>query len=324
MKWLIHTVALMVALAQPAASQAQDYPNRPVTLVVPYPAGGPTDNIGRMIAAELAQRLKNPVVVINRGGAGGTIGSASVARAEPDGYTLLLATSDHSTNPIAYPSIPYNTEEAFVPVALISTSALLLIVNQEFPVRSIADLIAYGKSRPGEIRYATSTIGGNTHLAAELFSQMAGVRMTQVPYQGGAASMTDLIGGQVQVMFSAMGSSLPMVESGKVRALGVTTAKPTAVAPDLPPIATTLPGFDVGAWYGIVAPRGTPRAIVEQLNRQVNEIARTPEFGARLRKFGSDAAQGSADEFGEFIRQDVRRWADVAKRANFVSPNKNP
>lgn len=317
LKFLISV--LVYSLVISTQTYGQEYPTKSITLVVPYPPGGPTDNIARIIAAELGIRLKQSVIVLNRGGGGATIGSAAVARAAPDGYTFLLATSDHSTNPIAYPEIPYKTETAFTPVALIATSTLVLIVNRDFKVQSIPELVAFAKANPGMLNYATTTTGGNTHLAAELFSQLAKVKMTQVPYQGGAGAMTDLLGGQVQLMFSAIGSSLPMINDKKVRPLGITTSKVTAAAPELIPIARTLPGFDVGAWYGIVAPSGTPQQIIDRINTEVDSIIRMSSVAQRLVSLGADPAGGSPTAFKSFIHEDIRNWDAIAKLANVSS-----
>src|ERR1017187_8152630 len=272
-------VALLVTLflsqiAYPVLAQSgADYPNKPVTLVVPFAPGGPTDVFGRLVARKLAERLGKSFIVLNKPGAGGNTGSASVATAPPDGYTLLLGTvSTHGINPSLYRNMPYDHKKDFVAISQLSFVPNVLVVNVNLPVRTVPELIAYLRQHPGKVFYATPGSGTSIHLASELFKMMTGTDMTHVPYKGSGPAMMDVIGGQVQLMFDNSVTAWPQVNAGKVRALAVSTPTRLKTAPDLPAIAEFLPGFSASAWHGVFAPAGTPRAITDRLSVEIQAI----------------------------------------------------
>jgi tripartite-type tricarboxylate transporter receptor subunit TctC len=303
-------------IAHPAAAQsAADYPNRAVTLVVPFAPGGPTDVIGRLVAAKLGERLGKPVVVLNKPGAGGNTGSASVATAAPDGYTLLLGTvSTHGINPSLYKNMPYDHKKDFVAISQVSLVPNLLVVNPNLPVRTVPELIAYLKQNPGKVFYATPGSGTSIHLASELFKMMTGTDMTHVPYKGSGPAMIDVIGGQVQLMFDNTVSAWPHVHAGKVRALAVSTPVRLKTAPDLPAIAEFLPGFSASAWHGVFAPAGTPRAITDKLSVEIQTFMKDPVVVEQLAKLDTIAVSGTPAEFVRFIAEETDRWAAVVKK----------
>jgi tripartite-type tricarboxylate transporter receptor subunit TctC len=310
-------IAGMSSLAAIGAGRAAQYPDRPVNLIVPYPPGGPTDTMARIVGAELGTAIGQSVIVLNKPGAAGAIGTQMVARAAPDGYTLLQATSDFSTNPSTYAHLPYDTEKDFTAVGLQASSTLVLLVSPTIPVKTISELVAYAKEKNIDFSCATSVIGGNTYLASILFKQRTGIKITEIPYQGGAPALTDLMAGRVPLMFSPILPALPLIADGTVRALGVTTAKRTAAAPDIPPIADTLPGIDLWAWYGCVAPAKTPPEVVSFLSKHIDEIVHRPAIADRLVKLGCDPGGGTPAAFQSFIHDDIGKWATIAKAAGY-------
>jgi tripartite-type tricarboxylate transporter receptor subunit TctC len=318
MRVAAHLLAAFVAglIAHPAAAQsAADYPTRAVTLVVPFAPGGPTDVIGRLVAAKLGERLGKPVVVLNKPGAGGNTGSASVATAAPDGYTLLLGTvSTHGINPSLYKNMPYDHKKDFVAISQVSLVPNLLVVNPNLPVKTVPELIAYLKQNPGKVFYATPGSGTSIHLASELFKMMTGTDMTHVPYKGSGPAMIDVIGGQVQLMFDNTVSAWPHVHSGKVRALAVSTPLRLKSAPELPAIAEFLPGFSASAWHGVFAPAGTPRAITDKLAAEIQVFMKYPAVVEQLAKLDTIAVSGTPAEFVRFIAEETDRWAAVVKK----------
>ena len=300
--------------ALPSLGFAQVYPGRAVHIVVPYPPGGPTDIVARGIGQKLAERLRQPFVIENKPGAGGNIGAEVVAKAPPDGHTLLLGTTAHAINPSLFKTLNYDFSRDFVPVALLTSLPLVAVVPASSPVNSVADLIALAKSKSGALPYGSSGNGQSTHMAAELFKSMAGVGMVHVPYKGSAPALTDLAGGQVAVMFDTMLSAMPQVRAGRLRAIGVTSLVRAASAPEIPTIAESgLPGYEVGAWNGLLAPAGTPDVVIAALNRAVNESLRETDLRQRFAADGAEVVGGSAEVFATFIRRELEKWRRVVQ-----------
>ena len=305
--------ALLACLASAAWPQA--YPNHPIRLVVPFPAGGTTDILARDAAPKLTEALGQSVVVDNRPGAGGNIGADLVAKSQPDGYTLLMGTvGTHAINPSLYAKMPYDHIKDFVPVVLVAGVPNVLVVNPSLPVNSVADLIKLAKSKPGSINFASSGNGTSIHLSGELFKTMAGVDMMHVPYKGSAPALTDLIGGQVQVMFDNLPSSLPQIKAGKLRAIAVTSLKRSPALPDVPTINESgLPGFEASSWFGVLAPAGTPPGVVARINAEINKWLQSPEGKEQLLAQGAQAAGGTPEQFAAHIRAETDKWAKVVK-----------
>lgn len=295
---------------------AQPYPSRPVRLVVPFPPGGAVDIVGRTLGAELAAALGQPFVIDNRSGAAGVIGTEYVARAAPDGYTLLAVSSGHATNPTMFPKIPFNTERDFAPISLVASSSYMLATHPSMPARSVRELIALAKSRPRQLDFAGGSTGSLPHLSGELFKLMAGVQMTYVSYKGSAQVTVAVLGGEVPLMFSNMLAIMPFVQSGRLRALGVTSLKRVAGAPEVPTIAESgLPGYEVAGWYGLLAPAATPRDIVARLSAQVGVAMRAPDVVKRYTSEGADPVGSTPELFAEVIARDIVKWARVIRAA---------
>jgi len=310
--------ATLLAAAAPAHAADAAFPQRAVKIVVPYPPGGPTDIVARVVGQKMSERLKQPVLIENRAGAGGNIGAEAVARSPADGYTLVVATTAHAINPSLFKSLTYDVVKDFVPVALLTSVPLVLVANPSLPASSVAELIALAQSRgPGAITYGSSGNGQSTHLAAELFNTMAGVSMTHVPYKGSAPALVDLAGGQVSVMFDTMLSAMPQVKAGRLRALAVTSAERSVAAPDLPTVAEAgLPGYAATAWNGLLAPAGTPPDVLAILNRAVNDALSDPEVRKRFAADGADSVGGTSEQFAAHIRTELDKWRRTVKAAN--------
>jgi len=300
-----------------AGASAAQYPSRPIHLVVPFSAGGTTDLLARIIAQKLGESFNVPVIVDNRPGAGGNIGSDTVAKAAPDGYTLVLGTvGTHAINASVYKKMPYDPSKDFAPISLVATTPNILVVNPSLPVKSVKDLIALAKSKPGKLTFASSGVGSSVHLSGELFKSMAGVDMVHVPYKGSGPAIVDLIGGQVDMMFDNMPSSLPYVKNGKLKAIAVTSAKRSSVVPDIPTIAESgVPGFEATAWWGLLAPAGTPVEIVGKLNAAVVKALGQPEVAKRLLALGAEPASDTPEQFAAFIKSEKAKWSKVVKFA---------
>ena len=314
----LHAVVLAVAVAlgvvAPFATGQSTYPTRPVRLVVPFPAGGTTDIIARATAQKLSEAWGQQVIVDNRPGAGGNVGSELVAKSAPDGYTLLMGTvGTHAINPSLYAKMPYDHVKDFAPVILVAGVPNVLVVNPELPVKSVPELIAYAKANPGKLNFASSGNGTSIHLSGELFKAMTGVQMTHVPYKGSAPALTDLVGGQVQLMFDNLPSSLAFIKAGKLQALAVTSATRAAALPDVPTVADFVPGFEASSWFGILAPAGTPPAIIAKINGEVTKWLATPEAKDKLTAQGANAAGGSPQDFAKHIQAETAKWAKVVK-----------
>ena len=318
-RWL-HAMTMLVgiagiALAAPSAAQAPAYPTKPVRMVVPFPPGGATDLIARDVAQKLSEVWGQSVVVDNRPGAGGNIGTELVAHAAPDGYTLEMGTvGTHAINESLYAKIPFDHVKDFAPVVLVAGVPNVLEVNPALPINSVQELIAYAKANPGKLNFASSGSGTSIHLSGELFKVMAGVEMTHVPYKGSSPALQDLIGGRVQLMFDNLPPSLPQIKAGKLRALAVTSATRAPALPDVPTIAESgLPGFEASSWFGILVPAGTPPAIIAKINGEVVKWLASPEGKEKLAAIGANAAGGTPEDFARHIQAETAKWAKVVK-----------
>jgi tripartite-type tricarboxylate transporter receptor subunit TctC len=303
-------------LPAPGASAADaPWPSRPIHLVVPYPPGGPLDAVARLTAQKVSADLGEPIVVDNKAGAGGNIGADAVAKAAPDGYTLLLgAVATHAINPSLYASMPFDSQRDFEPVTQLASTPNVLIVNPALPVKSVAEFIAYAKAHPGALNFGSGSTGSAGHLAGELFKRMAGIEMTHVPYKGAAPAMQDLIAGQVNLMFDNLASALTQIKAGKVRALAVTTAKRTPLAPDLPTIAESgLPGFDINTWFGVFVPAKTPRAIVQRLHDEFAKALAQPDVREKMLGLGAEPVASTPEQFGAYVRSEAAKYAKIVK-----------
>jgi tripartite-type tricarboxylate transporter receptor subunit TctC len=310
----ILVLAAAAALGLGDARAAGDYPNRPVKLIVPFPAGGPTDVTARVVAAEMSKTLGQQIVIDNRAGAGGNVAADLAAKSPPDGYTVFFATGGtHGINPSLYKSIPYDPVKDFAPVVFVSTSANVFLATPASKVSTMTDLIAAAKAAPGKLNFATAGNGTTTHLSAELLRSLTGIEMVHVPYKGGAQAMTDLVAGQIEFMVDGLPSALPQIRAGAVKALGVTTARRLATAPEIPTVAETVPGFEAIAWYGLVVPAKTPQEAVDRLNAEANRALASEEVRRRYAELGSDPRGGTPEEFDRHVKSELRKWAEVVK-----------
>ena len=305
--------ATFVTFATPAV--AQPYPSKPVRLVVPFPPGGSLDFAGRLIAQKLTETWNQPVVVENKPGAGGNIGADLVAKAPADGYTILLgALSTHAVNPSLYAKMPYDAAKDFAPITLIAVTPNVLVVNASSPVQNVKEFIAYTKANPGKLSFGSGSNGSAGHLAGELYKVETGTDAVHIPYKGGAPATQALLAGDTQFMFDNLANAMAQVKGGKLRALAVTTAKRSALAPELPTMAEAgLPGFDISTWYGLFAPAGTPPAIVARWNADVTRILNMPDVRARLVADGADPAPNSPEQFAQFIAAELTKYARIVK-----------
>jgi len=315
---LAATAAACATVALPAV--AATWPERPVKIIVPYPPGGITDIVGRSIAERLAETLRQPVVVDNRAGAGGTIGASEAARAAADGYTLFIGTSaTNGTNPSTFKELRYKPETDFAPIALAATAPLMIIVNPSVPARSLPEFIRYLKANPGKVNYASTGNGGSVHLTTELFAMQTGTSLQHVVYKGSAPALNDLMGGHVQVMFDNVPSAAPLAASGKVRALAVTSARRTGLAPEIPTVAeVAVPGFESLSWIALYAPAGTPPAVVRQLNEAANAALKNPKLLATFQKAGLDPVGGTPEDLARYQAAEIAKWANVVKTIKYV------
>jgi tripartite-type tricarboxylate transporter receptor subunit TctC len=306
-----------IALAAPAGAQTPAYPTKPIRLIVPFPPGGATDIIARAVAQKLSETWGQSIIVDNRPGAGGNIGTELVAKAAPDGYTLEMGTvGTHAINASLYAKIPFDNVKDFAPIILVAGVPNVLEVTPSLPVNSVQELIAYAKTNPGKLNFASSGNGTSIHLSGELFKVMAGVQMTHVPYKGSAPALQDLIAGQVQLMFDNLPPSLPQIKAGKLRALAVTSATRAPALPDVPTVAETgLPGFEASSWFGLLAPAGTPPAIIAKINAEVAAWLASPEGKEKLSSIGANAAGGSPEDFARHINAETAKWAKVVKES---------
>ncbi len=314
----VHSASTCVAWfgLESMASAKDAYPSRPVHWVVPYSAGGLTDVVSRLICQHLSERLGQPFIVENKPGAGSNIGTQAVINSPPDGYTLLLTSTANAINASFDPSLQYDFAASIVPVAGLVRSPLVLVVNNDLPVRSVADFIAYAKANPGKLSIASSGIGTSLHLSGELFKAMAGIQFVHVPYRGSAPGLSDVMAGQIQGMFDNVSSSFELVRSAKMRAIGVTTKERSSALPDVPPIADTLAGFETSSVYGVGAPRGTPRDVIDLLNKEINTALEDPLVRRRLLELGIDPLTGNASQFGELLSAETERWRKIVEQSS--------
>src|SRR6187455_2405382 len=304
------------AAVLPAVSQiakAQSYPTRPVRLIIGYPAGGSADITARLTAQWLSERLGQPVIVENRPGAGTNLATEAVVRAPADGYTLLLVAPANAINATLFEKLNHNYLRDIAPVAGINRFPNVMEVNPSVPAKTVPEFIAYAKANPGKLSMASSGAGSTIHMSGELFKMMTGINMIHVPYRGGALALTDLMGGQVQVMFDNIPTAMEFVRSGKLRGLAVTGASRSETLPDLPTVADFLPGYEATSWYGLGAPKGTPNEIIEKLNREVNAILAEPKTKARFLELGASMLPGSASDFGKLVADETEKWGKVVK-----------
>ena len=305
----------MAAGAKRNAVASPQYPAKPIRWVVPFPAGGPLDIVARVIGRQLNDAWGQPVIIDNRAGAGGNIGADAVARAPADGYTIVMgALSTHAVNNSLYRKLPFDPVKDFAPVTMISEVPNILVLNPGVPAKSVKELIAYARANPGKLNFGSGSTGSAGHLAGELFKTMAGLDMTHVPYKGSAPAVTDLLAGQLQLMFDNLASALPNVKAGRLRALAVTTLKRSPFVPELPTIAESgLPGFDVSTWFGVMAPAATPKPIIGKLHDEIVRILFLPEVKERLAAMGAEPAGNTPEQFGAFIGSEIVKYAKVVK-----------
>jgi len=320
MMYILQLVLVAVAFVavEQTVVQAQDFPTKSVSFIVPYAAGGSVDTMTRLIGRRLEQRLGKPVVIENRPGAASVIGASYIAKALPDGHTIMLATSTTmAINVSVHKNLPYDPTRDLVPVAMVATNSFILVVNQSLPVRSLDDLVKLAKSKPGGLAYGSNGHGGIGHLLMELLSSMTGTELTHVPYKGLTPALNDLVGGHVSLVFGDFSSALPLVRDGKLRALGVSTAQRVASAPDIPPLGEAgLPGFEGSSWWMVVAPAGTPKPILDKLNRELRAIMADPDMQAECGRRGIiPLVSGRPEELPDFVRTEIDRWGKVVQRA---------
>ena len=306
-------LGLGLALAGTFPSQAADYPARAVRLVVGFPAGGPTDIVARILAQSLSERLGQQFIVENRPGGGSNVATQAVINSPPDGYTLMIVSPPHAINATLYKKLPYVFLDDIVPVAAIADGPNVMEVHPSVPAKTVAEFIAYAKANPGKISFASAGNGTTIHLSGELFMAMTGIKMLHVPYRGSAPALTDMISGQVHVMFDNVLSSMPHLQSGALRPLAVTSRARLPTLPDVPTVAETVPGYETGTWWGVGAPKGTPAEVVTLLNREINAILAEPKIKTRLAELGSAPLMLSPDGFGKFLAAETEKWAKAVK-----------
>jgi tripartite-type tricarboxylate transporter receptor subunit TctC len=313
----VFSLALLCVLcSNPSVTFAGDYPDKPIRIIVPYPPGGFNDTLARTLGQKLTEKWRQPVIVDNRPGGGGTIGTNLAAKSAPDGYTLLIVSFAFAVNPALYASLPYDTGKDFVPIVFAASTPNLLVVNPELPVKSVKELIALAKSKPGKLNYASAGNGSSNHLSMELFKSLTGVDIVHVPYKGSAPAVTDLIGGQVDVMFDNVPNVLQQVKAGKLRGLAVSSKERSPLLKGLPSVAeSSVPGFDVSVWFGVVAPAGTPQPVIAKLNAEINSILKLSEIRQAFNSQGVEPAGGTPEEFSLFFAAQATKWAKVVKHS---------
>ncbi|CAG2152366.1 hypothetical protein LMG31506_04598 [Cupriavidus yeoncheonensis] len=312
----VAALAAAAVFSAPAA-QAQAYPNKPIRMVVGFPSGGAPDTLARIVSEKISPSWGQPVVVDNKPGAGGNIGAEAVAHAPADGYTLAMGTvGTHSINGSLYSKMPYDMVKDFAPVILVATTPNVLVVHPDVPAKNVAELIALARTKPGGLTFGTPGVGTSPHVAGEMFNAMAGVKLTHVPYKGRAMAIPDLLGGHITMMFDNLPSALPVVKEGKLRALGITSAKRSPSAPDIPTLAEQgLPGFEADSWFAIFAPANTPKDVVAKLNAELNRIYSLPDVQAKLRTLGLEPVLGTSERLANYQRAEIAKWAKVVRES---------
>ena len=320
MKHVISSVLLTcaaLALASPAAMAAElpaGYPSKPIRFIVPFPPGAANDTLARTVGQNLAERWGKPVIIDNRGGAGGMLGMGIAAAAVPDGYTIVIVPATHAINVSLYKKPPFDAVKDFAPISLIATGAYMLSVNPSLPARSVKELIALAKARPGKLNFGSAGTGNATHLLGELLKSKAGIEITHVPYKGVGPALAAVIGGQLDMVFGSISGTAPHAKSGRVRPLAITSMKRSPAVPDVPTLHEAgVPGFDAVGWWGVLAPAGTSPAIVNKMNAEISAIVNEPKTRQWLERQGFEAAAGSAAEFGRFIKSEIAKWGEIVK-----------
>jgi tripartite-type tricarboxylate transporter receptor subunit TctC len=313
----LHLAAGSTALpALPRTARAQAYPSRPVHIIVPYAAAGPNDIVARVVSQWLSEHLGQPFVIENRPGAGSNIGTEMVVHSPPDGYTVLIVSVSHAINATLYEKLSFNFSHDIAPVAGVIRVPNVMVVNPAFPAHSVREFIDYGRANPGKLNFGSSGVGASNHLGGELFKALTGLDMTHVPYRSSGPALTDLISGQVQVMFDSIASAVEHIRAGRLRALGVTTATKADALPEVPVIADAVPGYEVSNWFGFGMPRSTPADVVTTFNKAVNEAIADPKLKARLAELGGILMPGSPADFGKLIAEETEKWGKVIRSAN--------
>jgi tripartite-type tricarboxylate transporter receptor subunit TctC len=314
--WIARVAVVAGSALIAHAGWAQDWPAKPVTIVVPFVAGGTTDIVARILAQALSDRLHQTVLVENVGGAGGTLGASNAARAPADGYTIFMATVAHTMAPGIYKKLSYDFEKDFEPITIAASVPNILIINPALPAKTVAELIAYIKANPGKVNYGSAGVGSTEHMSGALFRSLAGLDIVHVPYRGGAPMLADLVAGHIQMSIETSGAATPFIKGGQARALAVSPAKRSALFPDLPTLAEAgLPGYDVTTWYGVLVPKGTPQAIRDKLYATIADVLKSPDVVARLREIGAEPGGEPPGQFASFIRDETEKWTRLAKEA---------
>ena len=310
-------VAVMLSAQVTSVAQtASSFPNQPIRMVVPYPPGGPTDITARVVAAEMSKTIGQNIVIDNRPGASGMIGSEMVTKATPDGYTLLANASIHVINPSVYPHMRFDAIKDFTPITQLAQVPLVLVVPANSPIKSVKDLVEYAKANPGKVNFGSAGSASAQHLAGESFKIAAGIQMQHIPYKGSAPALTDLAGGQLQLMFDSMPSATPMINSGKLRAIAVTTTTRAKARPDLPTIAESgFPGFDISTWYAYWAPKGTPADVVEKLAASAAQALKNPEVIAKYEAMGAEPVGSTPAQFAAYVESEAKKWSEIVKKS---------
>jgi tripartite-type tricarboxylate transporter receptor subunit TctC len=318
---LARVTFLVAATALAIAPALAAFPDKPIKIVVPFAPGGGTDLVARTMAVVMAQDLGQPVIIDNKAGAGTIIGTDAVAKSAPDGYTLVMATFAHVVNPSLQPKLPFDWEKSFAPVILVGRSPNVLVVRPDSPYHSVKDLVAAAKAHPGKLSFASQGSGTSAHLAGELFKSLTGTHITHIPYRGAGPALTDLLGGQVDMMFATASAAGPFIQSGKLRALGVTTAErsPSAVLANVPPIADTVPGYAADSWYGLLVPAGTPEPVIARLNAAARKAAHSDIFRTKVEPEGLVVSAGTPHELATYLKAEEARWRKVVKAANITA-----
>lgn len=314
-------LSFAILIGAPAVALAAEYPTRPIRVTVPFPPGGTSDILTRIIGEKLTAGLGQQIVVDNRPGAGGVIATDIVAKAAPNGHTLYMTFVSHAINPYVYAKLPYDTRRDFTPIAHFAVSPNVVVVTPSLPVKSIKDLIAFAKAKPGQVNYASAGIGTNSHLSAEMIIAETGIRMTHVPYKGAPQANGEVASGRVQVHIPSMPVTMPLIQSGRLRAIAVTSSKRSPVLPDVPTVAETLPGYESLAWYGFIGPRGMPAAIVARLNTEVSRALKQPDLISAMSRQGAEPTYMNASAFAQYIETELKRWGTAVKTAGLKPGN---